>query len=372
MDLRQLEYFAAVARHRHFTRAAEELYVTQPALSQQVRRLEREIGLELLKRTSSGVELTPAGQELLTRAEAILADVGRARAAMDEHAGVTRGFVRLATAPGELLRLPAELAAFHAAHPGMRIALRHGSAREVLEALRRGAADLALLALADGADAAGLEAEPLRDEPLRLIAAPRRGARRGRGGVAELRARPLILAERGTALREAVMAACQEAASARCRRSRSATQRRRASSPTRGSARASCPPRGWMRRAGGLRSRAWNPSRGCGRSCSRPPAARARRPAAARTALRGAVLEERLEVGDQALLRARPDDLPDGRAVAEDHEGRHRRTPYWAATRWLWSTSTFTTRRSSRYCASSSRIGLMTRQGRTRQPRSRR
>ena len=61
MDLRQLEYFAAVARHRHFTRAAEELYVTQPALSQQVRRLERELGLELLKRTSSGVELTPAG-----------------------------------------------------------------------------------------------------------------------------------------------------------------------------------------------------------------------------------------------------------------------------------------------------------------------
>src|SRR6187551_641055 len=149
MDLRQLEYFAAVARHRHFTRAAEELYVTQPALSQQVRRLER----ELLKRTSSGVEVTPAGQELLTRAEAILADVGRARAAMDEHAGVTRGFVRLATAPGELLRLPAELAAFHHGHPGVRIALRHGSHREVLEALRRGAADLALLALADEAEA---------------------------------------------------------------------------------------------------------------------------------------------------------------------------------------------------------------------------
>ena len=131
MDLRQLEYFAAVARYRNFTRAAEELYVTQPALSQQVRRLERELGLELLTRTSAGVELTPAGQELLARAESILGEVGRARAAMDEHAGVTRGFVRLATAPGELLRLPAELAAFHRAHPGVRIALRHGSAREV-------------------------------------------------------------------------------------------------------------------------------------------------------------------------------------------------------------------------------------------------
>ena len=100
MDLRQLEYFAAVARHRNFTRAAEELYVTQPALSQQVRRLERELGLELLTRTSAGVDVTAAGQELLARAESILAEVGRAHAAMDEHAGVTRGFVRLATAPG--------------------------------------------------------------------------------------------------------------------------------------------------------------------------------------------------------------------------------------------------------------------------------
>ena len=210
MDLRQLEYFAAVARHRNFTRAAGELYVTQPALSQQVRRLERELGLELLNRTSAGVELTPAGQELLTRAEAILADVGRARAAMDEHAGVTRGFVRLAAAPGELLRLPAELAAFHQAHPGVRIALRHGSHREVLEALRRGGADLALLALAGEGELGGLDAQPLRDEPLRLIAAPGE-ALADVVPVAELSTRPLILAERGTALREAVTAACQDA-----------------------------------------------------------------------------------------------------------------------------------------------------------------
>jgi DNA-binding transcriptional LysR family regulator len=210
VDLRQLEYFAAVARNRNFTRAAEELYVTQPALSQQVRRLERELGLELLTRTSAGVELTPAGRELLERAEAILADVGRARAAMDEHAGVTRGFLRLAAAPGELLRLPAELAVFHQTHPGVRIALRHGSAREVLEALRRGAADLALLALADGVDLGGLAAEPLREEPLRLIAAP--GEALGDPvAVADLSTRPLILAERGTALRDTVMAACAAA-----------------------------------------------------------------------------------------------------------------------------------------------------------------
>ena len=102
MELRQLEYFAAVARHRHFTRAAEALYVTQPALSQQVRRLEAELGLALLRRTSRGVELTAAGQDLLVHAEAVLAEVAAARAQMDRHTGVSRGVVRVAatrTAP---------------------------------------------------------------------------------------------------------------------------------------------------------------------------------------------------------------------------------------------------------------------------------
>jgi DNA-binding transcriptional LysR family regulator len=132
MDLRQLEYFAAVARHRHFGRAAEDLYVTQSAVSQQVRRLEAELGLALLERTSRGVELTAAGVDLLTRAEAILADVAGARAAMDEHAGSLRGGVRIAATTGDALALPPALAQFHRAHPSIRIALRQGSADEVL------------------------------------------------------------------------------------------------------------------------------------------------------------------------------------------------------------------------------------------------
>ena len=210
MDLRQLEFFAAVARHRNFTRAAQEVYVTQSALSQQVRRLEQELGLALLRRTSAGVEVTPAGQELLARAEAILADVARARAAMDEHAGVVRGVVRVAAAAGEGLRLAAELAAFHREHPGVRIALRQGSAREGLERLRRGGADLALLAIAGGEELAGLDATPLAPEPLRLISAPG-DAPAGPVPIADLSERPLILAERGTALRETVTAACQQA-----------------------------------------------------------------------------------------------------------------------------------------------------------------
>jgi DNA-binding transcriptional LysR family regulator len=99
VELRQLEYFVAVARHRHFGRAAEAIYVTQPALSQQVRRLEAELGVALMRRTSRGVELTPAGADLLARAEAILAEAAAARSAMDEHAGVVRGAVRVAATP---------------------------------------------------------------------------------------------------------------------------------------------------------------------------------------------------------------------------------------------------------------------------------
>src|SRR3954453_6905828 len=90
MDLRQLEYFAAVARHRHFRRAAESLYVTQSAVSQAVRRLEAELGLPLRPRRAGAqppVALRAPGEVLLARADAFLADVARARAAMDEHAG---------------------------------------------------------------------------------------------------------------------------------------------------------------------------------------------------------------------------------------------------------------------------------------------
>jgi LysR family transcriptional activator of glutamate synthase operon len=72
VELRQLQYFVAVARHGTFTRAAEELWITQSALSQPVRRLEGELGVRLLHRTSRGAEPTPAGADSLVRAEAEL------------------------------------------------------------------------------------------------------------------------------------------------------------------------------------------------------------------------------------------------------------------------------------------------------------
>jgi DNA-binding transcriptional LysR family regulator len=209
MELRRLEYFAAVARHGSFTRAAEELWLTQSALSQQVRRLEAELGVALLRRTPRGAELTPAGEELLPRAEAILAEVAAARADLDRHAGVTRGRVRVAATTMDTPRLPAALAAFHREHPGLQIALRHAPAAEIAALVASGAADVGV-ASPHGAPPAGVEAVPLAEEPLRVMLPPG-DANDGALAIADLRGRPFILAEPGSALRETVMAACQAA-----------------------------------------------------------------------------------------------------------------------------------------------------------------
>lgn len=203
MELRQLESFLVVARHGHITRAAQELFITQPALSQQLRRLEQELGVALLTRTPQGVELTPAGADLAARAEVILAEAGAARTAMDEHAGAQRGVARVAAAAADARGLAAALAAFHARHPQLRLVLRQGSAPEALALLGQGSVDVAITALAPPP---GTVATALNEEPL-VIAAP--GGSAPVTGVAALREHPLILAERGTALRRLVIDACQ-------------------------------------------------------------------------------------------------------------------------------------------------------------------
>jgi DNA-binding transcriptional LysR family regulator len=209
VELRQLEYFAAVARHGHFTRAAEALYVTQPALSQQIRRLEAELGLALLRRTSRGVELTAAGADLLVHAETVLAEVAAARADMDRHTGVSRGVARVAATAADAARLPEALADFHADHPGVQIALRQGSAAEVVALVQSGAVDVGVLALTDAP--AGVVATPLADEPLRVAVPVDDELASSTVALETLRGRAFILAEPGTALRATVLATTQAA-----------------------------------------------------------------------------------------------------------------------------------------------------------------
>jgi DNA-binding transcriptional LysR family regulator len=200
MELRQLEYLAAVVSHGSFGRAAQAIYVTQSALSQQIARLEDELGLTLLYRGPKGVEPTPAGLEFLDHARAILGRVSEARAMVDDHLGAIRGVARVAATSYDARELPEALASFHRAHPQVQLAFQHASAAQIVEQLATGAADVAVLAV----DGAGrklpdhISSQILVEEPLCLLTA--RGDQLS-PTIDDLRGRSVIMPGRGTALR---------------------------------------------------------------------------------------------------------------------------------------------------------------------------
>src|SRR5829696_10581405 len=141
MELRQLEYFVAVAEETNFTRAAARVHVAQPGVSAQIRKLERELGQALLDRSGRAVRLTEAGAAVLPYARAALAAVDGARLAVDELAGLLRGRVAVGTVtsvPSEDLDLPGFLANFHQDHPAVKITLSEDNSDRMVEALRDG------------------------------------------------------------------------------------------------------------------------------------------------------------------------------------------------------------------------------------------
>ncbi len=216
MELRQLRYFAAVAQRRHFTAAAQEIGVAQPALSQQVRLLERELGVTLFDRSGRRVRLTPAGEALLVRAERILAEVANAKTELAEYAGVLRGRVIVGTLPSLAeQQLPRLVAAFHARHPGLELVLREERTARLLELLGTGEVDLALLhqsALAHPDPAHPITLEPLFTEEL-VAAVGLDYPLAGRGVLpfAALRDEPFILTKSGSVIRDTILAACRDA-----------------------------------------------------------------------------------------------------------------------------------------------------------------
>ncbi len=215
MELRQVRYVAAVARHLHFTRAAGELGLAQPALSQQVRALERELGVELFDRTGRRVRLTEAGAAFVVWAERILADVAAAEAEMAEFAGLRRGRVVVGATPVHAVGrvdLPGLLADFHVRHPGIEVALREATTDDLVGDLLLGRIDVAVGALIGGAVPAGISAHPLYAEDLVVMTAPGHPlAARSRVSVADLAAEALVLSTPGSPIRRAVMAAADAA-----------------------------------------------------------------------------------------------------------------------------------------------------------------
>src|SRR3954469_9171862 len=142
MELRQLRTFEAVARHGSFTRASEELMVAQPAVSQQVRRLQRELGVDLLRRTSRQVALTHPGTVLLAGARRVLAEAASVQAELDALSGLRAGRVAVgAMPPMPRLDVPSLIAGFHAEHPDIAVRLDEDTAASALAMLRRGELD---------------------------------------------------------------------------------------------------------------------------------------------------------------------------------------------------------------------------------------
>ena len=123
---RDLRYFVAVAEELHFTRAAERLYVSQPALSKQIRALERQLGAPLFDRDRQGVALTPVGTALLPHARAVLAAWEEGREAVGRAREAAEGtlVVGMSTSPGRGGLLPAIRSRFTAVHPEVRLKLR--------------------------------------------------------------------------------------------------------------------------------------------------------------------------------------------------------------------------------------------------------
>jgi DNA-binding transcriptional LysR family regulator len=148
MELRHLRYFVAVAEELHFRRAAERLHVAQPAISEQIRKLEAELGVTLLNRTHRDVSLTAPGAALLEEARVVLrqADVAVrvARTAQQRQLGRLRiGYLADSTPAS----IPQALARFHTAAPGIEVLLQSGPSLRLAKDVRGGSLDLAVLCL---------------------------------------------------------------------------------------------------------------------------------------------------------------------------------------------------------------------------------
>lgn len=142
MELRQLRYFAAVARVGSFLGAAEELEVAQPSLWRQVKALETELGLRLFERSGRGVVITSAGSQLLPRVQVVLAQAGQVKTLSAELARGRAGLVTVASAHPHIPRFLAPLiGGFYRTHPGVHIALHESSGLPPLEQVLSGAVD---------------------------------------------------------------------------------------------------------------------------------------------------------------------------------------------------------------------------------------
>lgn len=208
MELHQLRYVVAVARTGNFTRAAEECHVSQPSLSQQIRKLEEELGERLFDRLRRRTRPTPAGAAFLRRAGRILAEVDAARREAVETRGRLRGTVSLGVLPTIApYLLPAVLTAFTARHPEVEVVALEETTARLQQLALAGEVDLALVSPPIRDEHFAVEA--LFEEDLLLAVPPgHRLARQPAVAAAELAQERLIVMQEGHCLGDQVLGFC--------------------------------------------------------------------------------------------------------------------------------------------------------------------
>jgi DNA-binding transcriptional LysR family regulator len=215
MEMHQLAYFESVSRHLHFTRAAQELNVAQPSVSQQIRKLEHELGAPLFHRMKRHVALTEAGKTFLPHARAVLQRLEEARLEVQELSGLRKGTLAVGAPPSVGTHLlPRALAAFSRKHQGISLSFREAGSRTLVNLLEEGELDLAVVIQPVRHPA--LETEPLLEEELLLVVprahhlATEAGHQRLRLG--QLKQEPFVLLREGAYdLRDQTLAACRRA-----------------------------------------------------------------------------------------------------------------------------------------------------------------
>ncbi|HBU13857.1 MAG: LysR family transcriptional regulator [Rhodobacteraceae bacterium GWE1_64_9] len=199
-SLRQMQIFDEVARSLSYTRAAETLNLTQPAVFAQVKQLEDQVGTALIERLGRKLYLTEAGAAVQEAATEVLAEIARMEMRLADLGGLARGRLRIAAVSTAEYTVPARIGAFTAAHPGIEVELTVGNRQELLERFARNADDLYIL----GTPPEGLEAvtEVYAENPLVLVAPPGHAlASEPQIAAARVAALPFLMREQGSGTR---------------------------------------------------------------------------------------------------------------------------------------------------------------------------
>ncbi|WP_330181844.1 LysR family transcriptional regulator [Nocardia sp. NBC_01503] len=214
MELRQLRYFVTVAEEANFTRAAARLHLAQPGLSAQIRQLERELGQQLLDRSTRSVSLTPVGAAVLPHARAALEAAERISHTVDEFTGLLRGHVRVGMISGaanDEVDFARVLAEYHRDHPQIAISLTEDTSENMYAALRHGELDIALLGLTGDDLDPEVALETVFDSVIVAAVAADATGFGDRITLAELCEHQLICLPRGTGIRGSLENACTAA-----------------------------------------------------------------------------------------------------------------------------------------------------------------